>query len=329
MKNLKKIIFALLFISISNLFAKTLTFTEEKYSGSITFNDNVQLGDAIFVRLNIKFLKTQKKKNLKETQAVLKLFSNDRQIECSRFFSITPQKEKNNKNELLAAIPISTWLKLHDNFSLKIIFEPNISEQKEITIPFHIKEKTFISETIDLNQANTDIKTDMSPERLEQIEKLNTIFETIISEDVYDLKKFIKPVIQDRKTSFFADRRLYRYTNNETSTSMHNGIDYGVPEGTEVSSCAQGKVVMAENRISTGLSIVIEHLPGLYSVYYHLSSLNVKEGQIVKQGELIGLSGKTGLATGPHLHWEVRLNALPVSPEFFLSDYTYSEGELN
>ena len=184
MKNLKKIIFALLFISISNLFAKTLTFTEEKYSGSITFNDNVQLGDAIFVRLNIKFLKTQKKKNLKETQAVLKLFSNDRQIECSRFFSITPQKEKNNKNELLAAIPISTWLKLHENFSLKIIFEPNISEQKEITIPFHIKEKTFISETIDLNQANTDIKTDMSPERLEQIEKLNTIFETIISEDV-------------------------------------------------------------------------------------------------------------------------------------------------
>lgn len=229
MKNLKKIIFALLFISISNLFAKTLTFTEEKYSGSITFNDNVQLGDAIFVRLNIKFLKTQKKKNLKETQAVLKLFSNDRQIECSRFFSITPQKEKNNKNELLAAIPISTWLKLHENFSLKIIFEPNISEQKEITIPFHIKEKTFISETIDLNQANTDIKTDMSPERLEQIEKLNTIFETIISEDVYDLKKFIKPVIQDRKTSFFADRRLYRYTNNETSTSMHNGIDYGDP----------------------------------------------------------------------------------------------------
>ena len=329
MKNLKKIIFALLFISISNLFAKTLTFTEEKYSGSITFNDNVQLGDAIFVRLNIKFLKTQKKKNLKETQAVLKLFSNDRQIECSRFFSITPQKEKNNKNELLAAIPISTWLKLHENFSLKIIFEPNISEQKEITIPFHIKEKTFISETIDLNQANTDIKTDMSPERLEQIEKLNTIFETIISEDVYDLKKFIKPVIQDIKTSFFADRRLYRYTNNETSTSMHNGIDYGVPEGTEVSSCAAGKVVMAENRISTGLSIVIEHLPGLYSVYYHLSSLNVKEGQIVKQGELIGLSGKTGLATGAHLLWEVRLNALPVSPEFFLSDYTYSEGELN
>ena len=78
-------------MSVSNLFAKTLTFTEEKYSGSITFNDNVQLGDAIFVRLNIKFLKTQKKKNLKETQAVLKLFSNDRQIECSRFFSCFPQ----------------------------------------------------------------------------------------------------------------------------------------------------------------------------------------------------------------------------------------------
>ena len=62
MKNLKKIIFALILTSISSLFAKTLTFTEEKYSGSITFNYNAQLGDAIFVRLNIRFQKNQKKK---------------------------------------------------------------------------------------------------------------------------------------------------------------------------------------------------------------------------------------------------------------------------
>ena len=82
---------------------------------------------------------------------------------------------------------------------------------------------------------------------------------------------------------------------------------------------------MAENRISTGYSIVIEHLPGLYSLYYHLSELKVEEGQMVKQGELIGKSGATGLATGPHLHWEIRLNGSAVVPEFFLNDFTFED----
>ena len=54
-----------------------------------------------------------------------------------------------------------------------------------------------------------------------------------------------------------------------------------------------------------------------------MSSLNVKEGDTVKQGDLIGLSGSTGLATGPHLHWEVRLNMAAVSPDFFLNNFAF------
>ena len=92
-------------------------------------------------------------------------------------------------------------------------------------------------------------------------------------------------------------------------------------------SAQEGKVVLAEFRISTGWSVVIEHLPGLYSLYYHLSSLNVKEGDRVKSGEKIGLSGSTGLATGPHLHWEVRLNAGAVKPDFFRKNYTFEGSE--
>ena len=104
---------------------------------------------------------------------------------------------------------------------------------------------------------------------------------------------------------------------------MHYGVDYGVPEGTLVTSCGDGKVVLAENRISTGWSVVVEHAPGLYSLYYHMSVLSVKDGQMVKQGEKLGLSGSTGLATGPHLHWEVRLNMCAVSPDFFTNDFAY------
>ena len=82
---------------------------------------------------------------------------------------------------------------------------------------------------------------------------------------------------------------------------------------------------MAESRISTGWSVVVEHLPGLYSLYYHMSELSVKEGDMVSQGQLLGKSGATGLATGPHLHWEVRLNGSAVRPEFFLNDFDFEE----
>ena len=74
---------------------------------------------------------------------------------------------------------------------------------------------------------------------------------------------------------------------------------------------------MAENRITTGWSVCIEHLPGLYSLYYHMNKLDVTEGQIVQKGERLGESGCTGLATGPHIHWEVRLNAEAINPEYF------------
>ena len=84
---------------------------------------------------------------------------------------------------------------------------------------------------------------------------------------------------------------------------------------------------MAETRITTGWSTVIEHLPGLYSLYYHQSKVNVKVGDIVKKGDLIGYSGATGLATGPHLHWEMRLNMEAVSPDFFLGDFTFEQAQ--
>ena len=82
---------------------------------------------------------------------------------------------------------------------------------------------------------------------------------------------------------------------------------------------------MAENRIATGWTVIIEHLPGLYSMYYHMSELKVKAGQMVKQGELLGLSGATGFANGEHLHWEMRLNSMIVNPDFFMNDFAFTE----
>ena len=303
--------------------AETVRFQEQTYSGSVTYNETAQPGDAVFVRLSMKFSDTAHKETSQNSTAVLQLFKGKERAASAQFFFTHPKNRSVETADMLAGIPLSTWLSGEETYSLKVIISTGNTQKKEITLPFSIQKKQFVSERILLDARNTGIRKDTSPERRAQIEKLNAILATITPQDVYTLKPFTIPVDSKRITSGFGDRRVFEYTDKKTSTSMHYGIDYGVPTGTPVHSCAEGKVVLAENRISTGWSVVIEHLPGLYSLYYHLDSLGVHEGQYVKQGEKLGLSGATGLATGPHLHWEIRLNMEAVNPEFFLKEFSF------
>lgn len=308
-------------LQVSFLFAATAKFQSEEYNIFVNYNDYITQGDPIFVRMNITYPKNHKKtKTNIDKKITLQLLQDKKVIETAPFYQIN--KKKQSSTELLCGIPVSLWLK-EGNYSLKVIYSDTNSEVKEFILPTTLVLRNFPEEVIELDDANTAIKTDNSPERAAQIEKLNNILFTSLSSDIYSLKKFISPTTSQRYTSYFGDKRTYLYTNGKSSSSFHYGNDYGVPTGTNVVACADGKVVMAETRISTGWSVVIEHLPGLYSLYYHMNELNVKEGDMVKQGDLIGKSGSTGLATGPHLHWEIRLNGSSVRPEFFLNNFTF------
>ncbi|HOX48796.1 MAG TPA: M23 family metallopeptidase, partial [Spirochaetales bacterium] len=100
-----------------------------------------------------------------------------------------------------------------------------------------------------------------------------------------------------------------------SESSRHLGVDFAVVKGTPVRAAARGRVVFAAERIVTGTTVVIEHLPGLYSIYMHLSSASVAAGRLVERGEVVALSGNSGLSTGPHLHWELRALGRSVDPE--------------
>ena len=314
----------MMYCAAAQLFAvETVHFQAQTYSGSVTYNEKAQPGDAVFVRLSLKFDGAVRKKALKNPVAVLQLFKGTERAATAQFFFTHPKNRSAETADMLAGIPLSTWYSDKDVYSLKVVISTGDAQKKEITLPFGIQKKQFVSERILLDARNTGIRKDTSPERRAQIEKLNAILATVTPQDVYTLKPFTIPVDSKRITSGFGDRRVFVYTDKKTSTSLHYGIDYGVPTGTPVHSCAEGKVVLAENRIATGWSVVIEHLPGLYSLYYHLDSLGVHGGQYVKQGERLGLSGATGLATGPHLHWEIRLNMEAVNPEFFLKEFSF------
>jgi murein DD-endopeptidase MepM/ murein hydrolase activator NlpD len=182
--------------------------------------------------------------------------------------------------------------------------------------PLTIEKRDFVSELIPLDKNNTNIRTVPDPQKTAEAERLWAILSHTGS-SVYCSGPFVPPVASTRRTSFFGDRRVYQYVTGASETSIHAGIDYGVSTGTEVKACAPGKVVLACFRIVTGNSVVIEHMPGVYSLYYHLDQLAVSEGALVSEGTLVGLSGSTGLATGPHLHWEIRTAGESSDPDAF------------
>lgn len=100
--------------------------------------------------------------------------------------------------------------------------------------------------------------------------------------------------------------------------SVHRGEDLATEEGAKIFSGGGGVVVLSENRIISGNTVIVEHLPGVYSMYYHMSKRDVKKGQRIYQGDLIGRVGSTGFSTGPHLHWEVRFGTVPANPLYFI-----------
>jgi murein DD-endopeptidase MepM/ murein hydrolase activator NlpD len=111
---------------------------------------------------------------------------------------------------------------------------------------------------------------------------------------------FIKPVKAESTPSFGETRLL-----NEEKTSRHLGTDFPVNEGTPVSASNAGVVVLAAPLFYEGNCVIINHGERLFTVYMHLEKINVHRGERVRKGEEIGLSGRTGRVTGPHLHFEV------------------------
>lgn len=111
------------------------------------------------------------------------------------------------------------------------------------------------------------------------------------------------------------------------SLASHQGVDYTVPVGSRVFATADGKVKEVKTRKTTaGRYITIDHGGGYETQYSHLSRIDVKKGQKVRRGDIIGLTGNSGLSLSPHLHYEVRFNGMRVDPiHYFFMELTPHE----
>ncbi len=101
---------------------------------------------------------------------------------------------------------------------------------------------------------------------------------------------------------------------NGKPKNPHRGLDFRAPTGTIVKAVSDGRVILAESHYYAGNSIYIDHGNGIISLYFHLSILNVSKGDTVKRGQIIGQSGSTGRATGPHLHLSISAHGQLVDP---------------
>ncbi len=113
----------------------------------------------------------------------------------------------------------------------------------------------------------------------------------------------------------FGSRRVY----NGKTTGVHSGLDVAAPKGAPVAASADGRVALAGDLYFSGGTVLLDHGGGLFTQYIHLSRVDVRDGDVIAKGTVVGLVGATGRATGPHLHWAARLNGARVNPEGLLA----------
>jgi murein DD-endopeptidase MepM/ murein hydrolase activator NlpD len=120
---------------------------------------------------------------------------------------------------------------------------------------------------------------------------------------------FSVPIDGETGTNF-GHRRVF----NGQPRAPHAGADLRAKTGTPIHTTNRGRVVLAKNLFFTGNTVILDHGLGIYSLYAHLSRIDVKVGDIISNGEQLGLSGATGRVTGPHLHWGMRVQGARVDP---------------
>ena len=118
-------------------------------------------------------------------------------------------------------------------------------------------------------------------------------------------------------SSKFGVRRFF----NGEERNPHAGLDFAVPAGTPIKSPAAGKVILIGNYFFNGNTVFVDHGQGFISMFCHMSKIEVKVGDSVPRGGVVGRVGSTGRATGPHMHWNVSLNDARVDPAIFINAF--------
>lgn len=152
----------------------------------------------------------------------------------------------------------------------------------------------------------------------QQAEEFQILWETL--KEIRAVQQ-VTPTMRPVDGGWISSRFGYRKSPFTGANEFHSGVDIATHQGTPVMASAAGIVTFAGTNGALGKTVEIDHGFGIVTRYGHLNRIRVKENQKVLRGEVIGKVGTTGRSTGPHLHYEVRLNDIPVNAEKYMSEY--------
>jgi murein DD-endopeptidase MepM/ murein hydrolase activator NlpD len=180
-------------------------------------------------------------------------------------------------------------------------------------LPFDVRPKTYPAQHVTLKDKS---KIELSPKDLARAEREIAA--------ITELKRYWRAApdtdleLMLPATGELGGRFGVRRFFNGEPRLPHAGLDVVVKQGTPIKASARGVVLAAADYFFNGKTVFVDHGNGLITLYCHLDRIDVQPGQAVRKGQRVGLSGQTGRASGPHLHWSVVLNGVMVDPELFI-----------
>ena len=208
-----------------------------------------------------------------------------------------------------AVIPVPLGTKGTKKLIIKYLLKNDTEGVKDEKI--RVKQVKGRKTAINTGMINDTFNAEMSKEST----KIKSIQDPITPVK-YDFP-FMKPV-EGITTGNFGDQRVY---DNGKAAWRHKGWDIAAKKGTPIRAASSGNVVAAASTQSCGNIVIIDHGAGIYSMYYHMQKVYVKKDTLVSKGDIIGTVGATGIATGPHLHWQMNVYKIPVNPAEFLTAF--------
>lgn len=201
---------------------------------------------------------------------------------------------------ILIGIPVFTDA---GNYPVALSLSNSDGTQSDFTFTIRIASAGYFTQNL-----NVATQTPVSVQD-EEISLLTNITSAFTEERRYD-GLFSIPAAAAMNAPF-GTRRSY---NNGPINTYHTGADFASAPGAPIFAAADGQVVLADGLNVRGNTVMIDHGWGIYSLYAHLTTINVSLGETVTTGQILGGAGSTGRVTGPHLHWEIWVNGIPVNP---------------
>jgi len=202
--------------------------------------------------------------------------------------------------------------KLPGTYKLTVMVPGKALFQKSIKVAKRKYPVTNLVITPDLSKKGYTVKSIVQTVINEENKAINKVLSTI-NPSTYVIKPFIYPLSEIAITGGYGDIRVAK-----NYKIQHLGIDLKAPLDTPVLAVNDGVVVFTKNMPDYGNTLIIDHGLGVYSLYLHLSQFNVAANQAVKQGDVVALSGATGYATGPHLHFSIKMRGSSIDPLKFI-----------